>query len=462
MPTRHPWLTLAVLCATLFVGAVDFTVLNLALPAIDADLAPAPSTRGWILDSYPMTIAALLLTIGTLADRVDRKHLWCGGLAVFGLASLLAVFAGSSALLVLARFGQGIGEALLLASTVTILRASFPDPARRGTAIGLWTASSSLGAACGPVLGGVLIEQFGWRSAFLLNVPVVALAAVFGAVLIVRVPPAAPRSWDVPGSLLSVAVLGLLLYTLNHLTGNPWQLTVALLGIVLLGGVVFLVRQRKARVPLVRLRVFANGAFSAAMLFIVLAFGSYMAFLFLVAQQWQRGGTDPQTAGFELIPAALANALGSALAPVLVRRRGERTVAGLALALLVCGLLLFGIAGAAGNYPALVLLGFGSGVVMSVCTGTVLAHAGLARSGEIGALQETAFNLGSAVWLAAASAVLTRPFAGTAYVAAVLVAALAGAGFLLWRGSFRRRNSAQAQLQPGDQPGVGVVEPQPE
>ncbi|WP_157182610.1 MFS transporter [Sciscionella marina] len=449
MSTRHSWLTLAVLCVTLFVGAVDFTVLNLALPAIEADLVVTPSTRGWILDSYPMTVAALLLTVGALADRVDRKRLWLSGLVLFGLSSLLAVFAGSAALLVAARFGQGIGEALLLASTVAILRASFPDPAKRGTAVGLWTASSSLGAACGPVLGGVLIEQFGWRSAFLINVPIVALAAVFGAVLIIRVPPAAHRSWDVPGSLLSIGVLGLLLYTLNHVTANRWPLTAALLLIVLLGIAAFLVRQRKARVPLVRLQVFASGAFGASMLFIVLSFGSYLAFLLLVAQQWQRGGMDPQTAGFGLVPAALANALGSALAPLLVRRWGQRTVTGFALALLVCGLLLFGLAGAAGNYPALVLLGFGAGTVMSVCTDTVLGHAELARSGEIGALQETVFNLGSAVWLAAASALLTRPFTGTAYAAAVLVAVLAGGGFLLWRGSRwravqRRRSCSQA------------------
>ncbi|MCP2165032.1 MFS transporter [Goodfellowiella coeruleoviolacea] len=407
---RHPWAVLAVLCASLVMGAIDFTVLNLALPDLTADLSLHVDEQLWVVDVYPLTSAALIITAGTLADRVDRKRLWLAGMAVFGAASALAALAWSGPVAIAARVVLGVGHAMILTATVALLRATFPDARQRSTAVGIWTASSSLGAALGPVLGGVLVDHHGWRSVFAINLPVVAVALVAGALLIARQPSGPGRPWDVRSSVLSVAAIAGAVYATNHATTNPLALTalLAVAGLALV--VVFVRRQRRLAEPLLDVRLFTNRRFTLAALLIMLSYGSYIGYLYLVAQQLQLAeGRTPSQSGLVLLPLALANAAGAALAPRLAARLGPRATTIASLAAIGVALALFAGFGASGAGPltALILLGFGAGVIMTLASDDLLSSAPVHRAGEIGAIQETAFALGSGLSLAGLGSLTT-------------------------------------------------------
>jgi len=250
-PARYPWAVLAVLCTSLFMTAIDFTVLNLALPALAAELGVTDSERLWIVDVFPLTIAALLITVGSLADRYDRKRIWLAGMVVFGAASAFAALAWSGAALIAARIALGVGATAVIASTIALLRATFPDARRRSIAIGIWSASSSLGAACGPILGGVLVERLGWRSVFLVNIPVVAAAVTAGVLLVPRQPRGGASRSDPASSVLSVIAIASLMYGLNHAGANPAIVTAAFVVSGVAAVAAFVRRQRCLPDPLV-------------------------------------------------------------------------------------------------------------------------------------------------------------------------------------------------------------------
>lgn len=203
------WVVLVVLCVSLLLVALDATVLHVAVPAVTEDLRPGAVQLLWIVDAYPLVCASLLILFGTLGDRVGRRRILLIGYALFGLASAAAAFAAGPEILIGARALLGIGGAMIMPATLSILRAVFPDRRERAVAIGVWTAVAAVGAAIGPVLGGFLVENFWWGSVFLINVPLVALLLPLARWLLPESKGGAEGPWDVLGALMAAAgVLG--------------------------------------------------------------------------------------------------------------------------------------------------------------------------------------------------------------------------------------------------------------
>ena len=255
--TRREWVGLAVIALPCMLYSMDLTVLNLALPRLSADLRPSSSQLLWIVDIYGFLLASSLITMGTLGDRIGRRRLLLIGAAAFGVASVFAAFSTSTETLIASRALLGVAGATLAPSTLSLIRNMFLDPAQRTTAIGIWVSSYSAGAAIGPLVGGVLLDQFWWGSVFLVGVPVMALLLIVGPLLLPEFRDPEAGRLDLVSALLSLtSVLGVI-YGLKRIAEDslawvPVASIVAGLGI----GVLFVRRQIRSANPLIDLRLF--------------------------------------------------------------------------------------------------------------------------------------------------------------------------------------------------------------
>ena len=224
------WRTLAVLALSLVIVGLDNTILNVALPTLQEEFSASPSQLQWMVDSYLLVFAGLLLVFGTLGDRFGRKLALQGGLAIFGLASLGALVVDSGTGVIVVRAGMGIGAALIMPATLSIIANVFTGE-ERGKAIGIWAAMAAVGIGLGPLAGGLLLEAFPWWSVFLLNVPVAALALVLGARFVPESRDPRPGHLSVPGAVLSTAGFTILVYAIIEAPGHGW-LSATVLGTI--------------------------------------------------------------------------------------------------------------------------------------------------------------------------------------------------------------------------------------
>jgi MFS transporter, DHA2 family, multidrug resistance protein len=394
---------LAVLCTSLLMVGMDLTALHVAVPTISRELLPSGSELLWIVDGYALTVAAGLVTFGTLGDRYGRRRVLLSGFAVFGLASAAAALAVVPAALIAARVLLGVGGAMIMSCTPAVIRVVFPDDRERTVAIGLWVASYSAGVSAGPVLSGLLLEYFWWGSVFMVNLPVVAVALVGGVLLVPESRDPRPRRWDATGAALSALGLAGVVHAVQELgegSGSrplTWVVGAAGLGLM----TVFVRRQRRIRHPLVDLAQFADRRFGIAALCVMGCYGAYATVLFLLTQRLQLvDGHSPLTAGLALLPLAAANAVGAVLAPRLSVAFGRHRALSGGLMLLGAALAALGVAGSAGQVVALIAAGLGAGAVMTLGADAMLGAAEPERAGEAGAIQETSFALGAGLGLA--------------------------------------------------------------
>ncbi len=401
---------LAVLCASLLMVGMDLTALHVAVPTISRELLPSGSELLWIVDGYALTVAAGLVTFGTLGDRYGRRRVLLLGFAVFGLASAAAALSVVPAALIAARVLLGVGGAMIMSCTPAVIRVVFPDDRERTVAVGLWVAAYSAGVSAGPLLGGLLLEHFWWGSVFLVNLPVVAVALIGGMLLVPESRDPRPRRWDATGAALSALGLGGAVHAVQELGEGggaqtlTWVVGAAGLGLLAL----FVRRQRRIRHPLVDLAQFADRRFSIAALCVMGCYGAYATVLFLLTQRLQLvEGHTPFTAGLALVPLAAANAVGAVLAPRVSGWFGRHRALSGGLVLLGLALAAFGVAGPAGHVVALVAAGLGAGAVMTLGADAMLGAASPERAGEVGAIQETSFSLGAGLGLAVLGTLLT-------------------------------------------------------
>jgi DHA2 family multidrug resistance protein-like MFS transporter len=263
---RREWIGLAVIALPCLLYSMDLTVLNLAVPHISADLKPSSSQLLWIVDIYGFLIAGSLITMGTLGDRIGRRRLLLIGAAAFGAASVLAAFSTSAGMLIATRALLGIAGATLAPSTLSLIRNMFLDPGQRTFAIGVWATSYSVGAAIGPLLGGILLEYFWWGSVFLLAVPIMVLLLVVGPVLLPEFRDPQAGRLDLLSAAQSLAAVLLVTYGLKKLAqdGPGWPPAISILAGLGIG-VLFVHRQRRLADPLIDLRLFRVPAFSASL-----------------------------------------------------------------------------------------------------------------------------------------------------------------------------------------------------
>src|ERR671915_185296 len=273
--TSREWIGLAVLTLAALVYAMDLTVLNLAIPRISAELQPTSAQLLWIIDIYGFLVAGLLITMGTLGDRIGRRKLLLGGAAGFALASLLAAFSTSAEMLIAARAVIGIAGATVAPSTLSLIFTMFLDPKQRTTAIGFWIAAYSAGGAIGPVIGGVLLEFFWWGSVFLIGVPVMGLLLLLGPRSLPEYRDPNARRLDIRSAAMSLlAILGIV-YGLKQIAQDgisPLPLVAILGGLAL--GIVFVRRQLRIESPIIDVTLFRIRAFSASL-------GAYLLGIFV-------------------------------------------------------------------------------------------------------------------------------------------------------------------------------------
>ncbi|MEV4502240.1 MFS transporter [Streptomyces klenkii] len=411
------WAVLAVLSTSLLLCGIDLTVLHVAVPSMTRDLHPSGAQLLWIVDVYSLTLASLLVTCGTLGDRIGRKRMVLSGFAVFGLASAVAAFSSTTAQLIAARVALGAGAAMIMASTVAVIRVVFTDDRERAVAIGVWTAAHSVGATIGPLVGGLVTERWGWGAVFLINVPIALVILAVGARVIPESKNPSPRHWDLAGVALSVTGLAGAVYALKRAGESltvSWPVAVsAAAGAFLL--FLFVRRQRRLAEPLLDFSLFAGRRFSTATVCVISCFGSYVALLFFLTQWLQQtGGFSPLRAGLALMPLAAANAVGAATAPWLSARWGNRWSLTGSLAAFAAALLLLALVGDSGVYGSLIatmlIAGYGAGAVMTLGADSIMSAAAPERSGEAAAIQETSFELGAGLGVAVLGTALTATY----------------------------------------------------
>ncbi|MFD9478536.1 MFS transporter [Streptomyces nojiriensis] len=406
----HRWIVLAILSGSLLLISMDTTILNVAFPSLVGDLQPGAVQQLWIIDVYALALSGLLVTAGALGDRWGRKRLLVAGFGIFSLASLIAVFSTEAWHVIAARALLGIGGAAIMPSTVSILRTVFTDARERAFALAVWAAVFGGGMAFGPVVGGLLVQDYGWHSAFLLNLPVAAVIVAAG----LRYLPESrsPRSsgrWDWWGVGQSVVGMLALAGGIKQLGKSgiadplPWALL--LTAVALLS--VFVRRQLRLDNPLLQVRLFAKPAFSVAATAIFLPMVGMGAILFLVTQWFQYGeGYTPLEAGVRLLPAPLALIAASMAAPTLMHRFAIRHVLGAGLVVLAAGMALpwtfqqFTDLGYPAFAGALTVMGLGAGLATTVASVTLVSAAPAAEVSSAAAIEETCYELGSAMGVA--------------------------------------------------------------
>ncbi|MFI9723028.1 MFS transporter [Streptomyces sp. NPDC052396] len=394
------WAMLAVLCASLLLVAMDATILNVALPSLIKDLRPGPLEQLWIIDIYGLVLGGLLVTSGALSDRYGRKLLFLGGFVLFGVASVLAATAHSSWQLISGRVLLGIGGAMVMPSTLSLIRNIFTDARERALAIGIWAAVAGAGACVGPLVGGVLVERFGWAAAFWVNVPVVVVTVVVGLRLLpeYRAPQAGGLDW--PGAGLSIVGVVALAWGIKHIAKGgtaPEDLAALLLGVLLLA--LFARRQLGLADPLLDVRLFGHGPFLAAALATLLAMLAIGAALFLLSLWLQYvHGYSPSQAGLRTLPSALATLAGALASPWAMHHAGVRTVLAVGLSALAAGFLLLALTPQPTGYPVvavvLALLGLGDGLAVTASASVLVSSVPPQRAGQAGAVSETCYELG--------------------------------------------------------------------
>jgi len=397
---------------------MDLTVLNLALPAISAELKPSNTQLLWIVDIYGFMVAGLLMTMGTLGDRIGRRRLLMAGALAFAIASVVAAFSTSAAMLIAMRAVLGIAGATVAPSTLSLIRNMFADSRERSVAIGVWISSYSAGAAIGPVLGGALLEYFWWGSAFLLSVPVMVLLLLVGPVLLPEYRDPKAGRLDLASAALSLAGILSIIDGIKRFAagGNAWLATLTLmLGLVL--GWVFVRRQAGLADPMIDLRLFRRKGFSAALatytLATLLAFGVFI----FVSQYLQLVlGMGPLEAGLWTMPFAFAFIAGSLLTPALASRYPPARLVPSGFLVACVGFALLAAAGSvAGPWlltVALFTYSLGLAPVFTLATDLVVGNAPPERAGAASALSETGSELGGALGIALLGSVGAAVYGG--------------------------------------------------
>src|SRR4051794_11393130 len=400
------WAGLAVLTLPCLLVSMDAHVLNLALPALTADLRPTSAELLWIVDSYAFLVAASLLTAGALGDRLGRRRLLLAGGAGFGAASLVAAFAPSAPVLIVARALLGIAGATLMPSTLALIRVMFDDPRQRTTAFGIWTASFALGGVIAPILAGVLLAHFWWGSVFLVAVPVMAALLVLGPRLLPESRDPASGRVDAGGAMLSLA--GILLAVYGFKRGDPVGAGALVCGLLLLAA--FLRRQRTD--PWIDPGLFRRRTFSFPLATNACCFFVLYGTQFLVAQYLQLVlGLSALAAGLWTIPSALAYLAGSMLAPVLARRLSSRRLMSASLLLAATGFALFTQAGGVSVIvTGAVVSSLGLAPVYVLTTELTVAAAPAERSGVASGVLETGANLGGALGITVLGSIAAAVF----------------------------------------------------
>ncbi|MGW2426273.1 MFS transporter [Streptomyces sp. NPDC001709] len=410
------WLALSVLVLAVLLVAVDATVLGLATPYISEDLNPSGTQLLWIGDVYSFVIAGLLVSMGSLGDRIGRKRILLGGATAFGAISVLNAYATTPELMILARGLLGVAGATLMPATLALIRNLFHDPRERSLAVGIWGATASAGTAVGPIAGGFLLEHFWWGSVFLINLPVMAVLVLVGIRTLPESRNPNPGPWDLISVVLSLVGMIAVVYAVKEaatrgVTGPT--LGAGLLGAAALYG--FVHRQLTMPTPLLDMRLFRRRGFSGAVLADLLTVLGMSGLVFFLSQYLQLvQGRRPFEAGLAELPAAVGAVAAGLIAGRTARRFSVRAVVSGGLAAVGLALAALTTLGRSTGYPvlgaALLVVGIGAGFSFTVTADVILSSVPKEQAGAASAVSETAYELGAALGIALLGSIVTGTY----------------------------------------------------
>ncbi|MEU6648026.1 MFS transporter [Streptomyces sp. NPDC046900] len=435
---RRPgrWLALCVLVLAVLLVAVDATVLGLATPYLSEDLEPSGTQLLWIGDVYSFVIAGLLVSMGSLGDRIGRKRILLVGATAFGLISVLNAYASTPEMMIMARALLGVAGATLMPATLALIRNLFHDPRERSVAVGIWGAAASAGTAVGPITGGFLLEHFWWGSVFLINVPVMVVLVLVGIRTLPESRNPDPGPWDLNSVVLSLVGMVGIVYAVKEAAahGFAWPaLATGVLGVAALYG--FVRRQLSLPVPLLDMRLFRSRGFSGAVLADLLTVLGMSGLVFFLSQFLQLvQGRRPFEAGLAELPAAVGAVAAGLAAGAAARRFSVRAVVSAGLAAVGLALAALTVVDRTTGYPligaALLVVGVGAGLSFTVTADVILSSVPKDQAGAASAVSETAYELGAALGIALLGSIVTgvyRGFTGPAGTPAAAHESLGGA-----------------------------------
>ncbi|MFI6939925.1 MFS transporter [Streptomyces sp. NPDC050418] len=411
----HPgrWLAMSVLALAVLLVGIDATVLGLATPYISEDLRPSGTQLLWIGDVYSFVIAGLLVSMGSLGDRIGRKKLLLIGSVAFGAVSVLNAYATTPEMMILARALLGVAGATLMPSTLALIRNIFHDPRERSLAVGIWGAMASAGAAVGPVVGGFLLEHFWWGSVFLINLPVMAVLVLVGIKLLPESKNPAPGPWDLLSVGLSLVGIVSIVYAIKEAAAHGFGLNVLATAVIGVGTLIWFVRrQRTLPAPLLNVELFRNRGFSGAVLADLLTILGLSGLVFFLSQFLQLvQERQPLEAGLAELPAALGAVTAGLIAGHVARRFSVRTVVAGGLAAVGGALGVLTLLDRGTGYPmlgtVLLVVGVGAGFAFTVTADVILSSVPKEQAGSASAVSETAYELGAALGIALLGSIVT-------------------------------------------------------
>lgn len=432
MKFQSRWLTLGVVSTALLLIVIDMTVLYTALPSLAQALHTTASEKLWILNAYSLVMAGLMPAMGALGDRLGHRAVFISGMALFGLASVIAAFAPSAAVLIAARALLAIGGAAMMPATIAIVRTTFHDPKELAFAIGVWASVASGGAAVGPVLGGVLLEHFWWGSVFLINVPIIAVAAVLAWWLVPKSAGNASVTIDLHSCWQSTLGIIALAYGIKELARLDSHVLVAW-GALLAGAVtltVFVRRQLRLPQPLIDFSLLSVTPIAMGIFIALVASMMLIGFELVLSQRLQLVlGKSPLEAGASVLPISLGSFFAGPLAGILIGRIGGPRV--IAAGLVMCASGIWGYlglneAGALWQVGVLALCGVGIGFSLTASSALVMTNVSEDRAGMAGSVEGVAYEFGGGLGVTIFGSLMTAVY--VAHVRHGGIEAMAGSG----------------------------------
>jgi EmrB/QacA subfamily drug resistance transporter len=424
----HPWWTLAAACVGVIMVGLDASVVAIANPRIAADLHASLPDLQWITDAYMLALASLLIFGGNLGDRYGRRLLFFAGVAGFAATSVGIGLVGTVGGVITLRALQGVFGALLMPSTLAIVRAAFPRE-KLNSAVGIWAGASGVSIAAGPIVGGLLVEHVNWQSVFYINAPIGIVALVLGALAVVETRTGGERPLDIPGIATLSGGLFLIVFGLIKAQNWGWlagrTLMLLLLGLAAI--VVFVLIELRSAAPLLPMRLFANRSLSVSTAVVVVNFFALFGAVFFMSLYLQNvQGFSPVTTGVRTLPLSVALMVTAPLSAVLTNKFGPRPAMVIGLTAVATGLTMLASLHADSGYQALwppfVLLGAGIGLVITASLDAIVGNADVDDAGVAGGLQSTALQLGGVLGTTILGSVVSSR------VGSVLVERLTSAG----------------------------------
>jgi len=415
---KRNW-SLGVLSIALIIIGLDVTVLNVAIPTLQSELQASASGLQWIINAYILVFAGVLLTMGSLGDRFGRRKAFQAGLVVFGLASLGAALAETTSQLIIARTAQGIGGALIMPSTLSVIVDIFPRE-ERAKAIGIWSGVAAIGIPGGMIAGGYLLENFFWGSVFLLNIPVVLAALVGSFFLIPESKDINAKSTDIIGAGISMVSLSALIYAIIEAPEKGWLSGVTLGGfaITIVFGALFVWYEKRQAHPMVDLNLFKNARLSASAGSIGIAFMAMLGMMFLLTQYLQFvQGYSPLATGYRLVPMAMGFMVGAPTSAFFVSKTNSKVVMTFGMLLVAVSVGSMALLDVNTTYwltgSLIFFMGIGMANTMAPATDAVMAAVPEAQAGVGSALNDTVRQIGGALGIGIFGSIMSSIYASS-------------------------------------------------